>query len=79
MSGGAPKVAPAVPTGGAGGFFAEFQERVVARDANAVGILVAALLGLLTLLLFILWTRRRIFGRGEFPDSRPDYRYNFFT
>jgi hypothetical protein len=63
MSGG-PKAVP-LPASGGGGFFAEFQDRIVARDPNTIGILVAALLGLLTLVLFLLWTRRRIFGRGE--------------
>jgi hypothetical protein len=63
MSGG-PKAVP-LPASSGGGFFAEFQDRIVARDPNTIGILVAALLGLLTLVLFLLWTRRRIFGRGE--------------
>ncbi len=62
MSGG-PKAVPLPASGG--GFFAEFQDRIVARDPNTIGILVAALLGLVTLVLFLLWTRRRIFGRGE--------------
>jgi hypothetical protein len=48
-----------------GGFFAEFQERIVARDPNTIGILVACLVGLLTLVFIFLWTKRRIFGRGE--------------
>jgi hypothetical protein len=63
MSGG-PKAVPQ-PASSGGGFFAEFQDRIVARDPNTIGILVAALLGLVTLVLFLLWTRRRIFGRGE--------------
>jgi formate hydrogenlyase subunit 3/multisubunit Na+/H+ antiporter MnhD subunit len=49
-----------------GGFFAEFQERIVARDPNTIGILVACLVGLLTLVFIFLWTKRRIFGRGHF-------------
>jgi hypothetical protein len=62
MSGG-PKAVPLPASSGE--FFAEFQDRIVARDPNTIGILVAALLGLVTLVLFLLWTRRRIFGRGE--------------
>ncbi len=62
MSGG-PKAVPLPES--SGGFFKEFQDRIVARDPNTIGILVAALLGLVTLVLFLLWTRRRIFGRGE--------------
>ena len=66
MSGGAAaQTAAKMATAGGSGFFAEFQDRIVARDPNTIGILVACLVGLLTLILAILWTRRRIFGRGQ--------------
>ena len=67
MSGGAAAqtAAKMSTAGSSGGFFAEFQDRIVARDPNTIGILVACLVGLLTLILAILWTRRRIFGRGQ--------------
>lgn len=46
------------------GFFAETQERLVARDPQTLSILVAILLGFFTLALVLFLTKKRKFGRG---------------
>jgi len=46
------------------GFFEETKEKLESKDPQTVGIVVALLVGLLTLVLILLITKRKRFGRG---------------
>lgn len=46
------------------GFFEETRERLDARDPQTIGVLVALLVGLVTLVLIFVFSRKRKFGRG---------------
>ena len=47
-----------------GNKFEEIKEQMISSDSNTIGIAVALLVGLVTLILIFVWTRRRSLGRG---------------
>ena len=46
--------------------FEEIKDQILDNDPNTIGILVGVLVGLVTLLIFFIWTRRKSLGRGVF-------------
>jgi len=46
------------------GFFEETKEKLVANDPQTIGIVVALFIGLLTLVVLFLWSRKKKYGRG---------------
>ena len=50
----------------AGTVFEEVKDQVLEKDTNTVGIVVAVLLGILSLLILLIWTRKKKLGRGQF-------------
>ena len=50
----------------AGTVFEEVKDQVLEKDTNTVGIVVAVLLGILSLLILLIWTRKKKLGRGHF-------------
>ena len=46
----------------AGTVFEEVKDQVLEKDTNTVGIVVAVLLGILSLLILLIWTRKKTFG-----------------
>jgi hypothetical protein len=47
-----------------GSMFEEMKDQILAKDSNTIGIVVALLVGLITLVLLFIWTRRKSLGRG---------------
>ena len=52
----------------AGTVFSEVKDQVLEKDTNTVGIVVAVLLGILSLLILLIWTRKKTLGRGQFSS-----------
>jgi len=52
----------------AGTVFEEVKDQVLEKDTNTVGIVVAVLLGILSLLILLIWTRKKKLGRGQFTS-----------
>ena len=52
----------------AGTVFEEVKDQVLEKDTNTVGIVVAVLLGILSLLILLIWTRKKTLGRGQFSS-----------
>merc|ERR1712142_1447051 len=46
-----------------GSVFEEMKDQVLDKDANTIGILMGAVVGLITLLILFVWTRRKSLGR----------------
>ena len=51
-------------SGQQGNMFEEMKDQILSKDTNTIGIVVALLLGFLTLVLLFIWTRRKSLGRG---------------
>ena len=45
-----------------GSMFEDMKDQVLDKDSNTVGIVVGLLVGLLCLIFFFIWTRRKILG-----------------
>ena len=53
-----------VPSSQEGSMFEEIKDQIMAKDSNTIGIMVGLLVGLITLLLLFIWSRRKSLGRG---------------
>ena len=48
-----------------GSMFEELKDQMLDNEANTIGIAVGLLVGLITLILLFIWTRRKSLGRGK--------------